>query len=185
MTYGDFSEYLKASPVSVSWFPEHRIPTSNHLASTRIPKSCCRSLFRDKIVTMAMYVHNLSSSDQRMLDGLEFKPFIRHDFEDESPDYYHDDANRECDPCTLLDHMAFAQCGGPESRFRRKDLEDFCDIWLREHPGQFPDEDFICGSWPIDDWPEFGDEAVTIVQFKTFRICVRADPDEEMIRFVP
>lgn len=80
--------------------------------------------------------------------------------------------------------MAFPDRDEPESLFYRTDLEEFRNIWLREHPGQFPDQNCLCGSWSIDDWPEYINEAVMIVEFKTVRICVRAT-DKEKIKFVP
>lgn len=132
-----------------------------------------------------MYMQNLSQADQHTLNSRDFRPLIRRGFQEESLDYDHPDVDQQCDPCTFLDHTAFAHCSGPESQFRRRDLVDFYDLWLPENPGEDPQCDSICGFWVIDRRPGSGDEAVTIVQYKTFRICVRVGWLEGGIMFVP
>lgn len=133
---------------------------------------------------MSIYGQYLSEAEQWTLDSPNFTPLVHRNFVGDTPDSGYDDIEKKCDPCTFFDHTAFAQ-GRRPSQFRRRDLEDFCNIWLRAQPGNSPGHDPICGVWFMDQWRMVSENAVTIVQYKTFKICVRAGLGAGEIMFVP
>lgn len=58
-------------------------------------------------------------------------------------------------------------------RIRRSDLEDLRRIWLQNHYGNTTKPSLLRGYWKIDNWEHDSDNAISIVQYKTFRVCLR------------
>lgn len=61
---------------------------------------------------------------------------------------------------------------GP-SRIRRGDVEDLRRIWLQNDYGNTNRPSLLRGYWKIDNWEHDGDKAISIIQYRTLRVCLR------------
>lgn len=131
---------------------------------------------------MAHCVRNLSEVEKRILDRHDFRPFLHPEFQRFTPG----DAKvqKACLDTYFFDTSALGKPSEPASLIRSQDVRDFYDIWAREHPGNGREPDPLCGYWVIGGWKDIGQDAVAIIQYKTFRICVRAGPTAIKIMLV-
>lgn len=123
---------------------------------------------------MAHCVQNLSEDEKRILNRQDFRPFLHPEFMGFKPG--DEKVRKACLDTYFLDTGALGKPSNPSSLIRSQDVRDFHDIWAREHPGNSTGTDPLCGYWVIGGWKDIGQDAIAIIQYKTFRICVRAGP---------
>lgn len=123
---------------------------------------------------MAYSVQNISEDEKRILNRHDFRPFLHPEFQGFTPG----DAKvrKACSDTYFLDTGALGKPSEPAALIRSQDVRDFYEIWAREHRENGREPDPLCGYWVIGGWKGIGQDAIAIIQYKTFRICVRAGP---------
>lgn len=82
------------------------------------------------------------------------------------------DPNRFSKPtCVLQPDFAWTNTGS--MCVGRRDLEDLRRIWLKDHYGYTQKPSLLHGYWRVDNWGQTGDSLISILQYKTLRICLR------------
>ncbi|POS70501.1 hypothetical protein DHEL01_v211104 [Diaporthe helianthi] len=120
---------------------------------------------------MSRYVQNLTPDDQSYLDRPDIAPVVFPGWAPEAR--FGTDIKRTC----LLSPGLLSGIPDRKSRnaprIRRCDLLSFKRIWL-ENSHRNPDiPGLLRGYWKIDNWPDIRNAVVGIVQYRTFRVCLK------------
>ncbi|POS68857.1 hypothetical protein DHEL01_v212749 [Diaporthe helianthi] len=121
-------------------------------------------------------MQSLLPAERDTLNRPDFRPLINPDFV-ENPVNPAWPLSQACADCLHLESISLPQPGGGEPNIRREDVEDFRNTWVRSRPWEIPEANSISGYWTVGDQrSSILENAILLVQYKTFRVCVQVGP---------
>lgn len=118
---------------------------------------------------MSVYVNSFPVADQVTLGRPDFRPCHHDSYLAEFDDNVAVNCLYKVSE-TTNDVAIHAPSEEIVPRIRRGDLWDFRSIWLRGDPAKTP---VLRGYWDVHKWGDTNNDAVMVVQYKTFRISLR------------